>query len=61
MEKYIRDENSGAILNTNAQEKARINELREKARKDADLEKRVSALEKEIKRLAEYIIHGSKK
>lgn len=56
MEKYIRDENSHAILSTNLAEKTRLAENREKARKAADLEKRVTELEKKVESLLEKFI-----
>lgn len=57
--KYVRDNKSNAIINTDSKQRERIQNERVKARKLARLEERVSELEKTIEELKKTI-HGNK-
>jgi uncharacterized protein YceH (UPF0502 family) len=56
----IRDTNNKALLSNDRSERDRIQEARAKARKSAQLENRVDALEKQVAELKEMILNGSK-
>lgn len=55
MTKYIRDTHSNAIINKDNQHRQRLQEARAKARKAAQLENRVDALEREVEELKKLI------
>ena len=56
----VRDTHNKALLSNDRIERDRIQEARAKARKAAQLENRVDALEKQVAELKEMILNGSK-
>ena len=55
MEPYVRAKDSGALINTNAKELHALKKKREEAKKAKETDKRLNALEHDVKELRELV------
>lgn len=55
MEPYVRAKDSGALINTNAKELHALKKKREEAKKAKETDKRLNALEHDVRELRELV------
>ena len=55
MEPYVRAKDSGALINTNAKELYALKKKREEAKKAKETDKRLNALEHDVRELRELV------
>ena len=58
MEPYVRAKDSGALINTNAKELHALKKKREEAKKAKETDKRLNALEHDVRELRELVQKG---